>query len=180
MFGRPHVWRLVSLSLAICHLHSNLVPGSRGAPSDCQSLRLTIFAFGIVRTGLLAAPALANCGRTRSTRGCGGGGLALRPGRAPEPEGPAQCSDFDHAGSWLVLPCRRASHVRSVGADPANEPKHYQDDQNNSQDAAKPRSPVATVRIVPAAAAENHNQQNDDKNNAHKCYPSTASKFRTR
>src|SRR5208283_4870054 len=64
-------------------------------------------------------------------------------------------------------PCRRASHVRSVCADPTYEPQHYTDDQNNPQDTAEPRGPIATVRVVPTATAKNQNQQNDDKNGAH-------------
>lgn len=66
-----------------------------------------------------------------------------------------------------ILPRRRASWVRPVSADPAYEPKHYKDDQNDPKDAAKSGIPVATAGIVTTAPTENQNQQNDDQNGAH-------------
>ncbi len=67
-----------------------------------------------------------------------------------------------------------ASHARSVDTDPAYEPKHDKDDQNNPQDAAEPRGPIATVRIVPTSPAENQNQQDDEKNSANASTSPTA------
>jgi hypothetical protein len=50
----------------------------------------------------------------------------------------------------------KASRVRTRYAHPTHEPKHYDDDQNEPQNAAEPANPIATVRIVPTAAAENN------------------------
>ena len=88
----------------------------------------------------------------------------MRNGR--KPHSTAKCQQ--HQGQWAWRTgVAKASRVRTRYAHPTYEPNHYDDNQNEAQNAAEPSSSVTTMRILPTAAAENKNQNNNDKNGAH-------------
>jgi hypothetical protein len=55
-----------------------------------------------------------------------------------------------------------ATHVQ-----PADQPNDDKDNEDQAEDAAKARQPVASMSVVAAASAEQQDQHNDNKDNAH-------------
>jgi len=65
----------------------------------------------------------------------------------------------------------KASRVRTRYTHPAYEPKRYDDNQNEPQNAAEPANPIAIVRMVRTVAAEDKEQYDNDKNGARASTP---------
>jgi hypothetical protein len=68
---------------------------------------------------------------------------------------------------WSTIAKGSKSRTRQIQASQAtNEPKHHDNDQEQTKNAPKPGTSVAVMSVVPSAAKEK-NQNKDDKNRAH-------------
>src|SRR5207248_2788297 len=61
----------------------------------------------------------------------------------------------------------RARTPSTGGVKGAGQPKHYQNNQHEAQDAAKPRCPVSAVSVVSATPAEQQDQHDYDEDCTH-------------
>ena len=68
---------------------------------------------------------------------------------------------------WSTIAKASKSQTRQIQAPEAsNEPKHHDNDQEQTKNASKRCASVAVMSVVPSAAKEK-NQDEDDKNRAH-------------
>jgi hypothetical protein len=68
---------------------------------------------------------------------------------------------------WSTIAKASKSRTRQIQASEAtNEPKHHDNDQEQTKNAPKPGTSVAVMSVVPSAAKKK-NQDKDDKNRAH-------------
>jgi hypothetical protein len=75
---------------------------------------------------------------------------------------------------WSTIATASKSRTRQIQASEAtNEPKHHDNDQEQTKNASDPGASVAVMGVVSSAAKEK-NQDKDDKNRAH---DNTSSQF---
>src|SRR3984957_9030220 len=68
---------------------------------------------------------------------------------------------------WSTIAKASKSQTRQIQAPEAsNEPKHHDNDQEQTKNASEPSASEAVMSVVPSAAKEK-NQDKDDKNRAH-------------
>ena len=68
---------------------------------------------------------------------------------------------------WSTIAKASKSQTRQIQASEAsNEPKHHDNDQEQTKNASEPGASEAVMSVVPSAAKEK-NQDKDDKNRAH-------------
>jgi hypothetical protein len=74
-----------------------------------------------------------------------------------------------HAGRrsrWSITKASKSQTRQIQASEASDEPKHHDNDQEQTKNAPKPGASVAVMSVVPSAAKEK-NQDKDDKNRAH-------------